>query len=229
MKWTYFLTLTLPAENDGQPTVENVKFLNQCWRRFLRWLRKKVNVSNFAWCNELGERTNRLHKHALISCRYLNYSRARRAVVAAGFGAVCDFQKVRTPRGILSYVSKYMSLALRTCWPKYSRRCQTSVPALVAESKGSWLFEKLKLPERISKRSEEKMKRLEENWQHASSVVSEMMVYQDPFRPMPTLTQDILFRCVETEPSLDSLKRKSAPKEQPPTQGNLYGDSKKPP
>lgn len=137
-QWTYMATLTL--EGDGSPTRENIRSINASWRVFKRWLERNVHLEDFTWVNEQGKLHSRLHKHALVKCSFIPYRRARAAIIRAGFGPVCDFQPVKTQRNARFYVSKYLSKSLPVKWPKYSRRCQTSIPA--PKPTGEYMFQK---------------------------------------------------------------------------------------
>lgn len=137
-KWTYMVTLTL--EGEGSPSRENIRSINAHWRVFKRWLERNADLEDFTWVNEQGGKTGRLHKHALVKCSRFGYHAARRAVSRAGFGRVCDFSPIRTARGARFYVSKYLAKSLPVKWPKYSRRCQTSIPA--PKPTGEYMFQK---------------------------------------------------------------------------------------
>lgn len=136
-KWSYMVTLTLDGE--GSASTANVKRLNRNWRVFKRWLQRSAKLRDFAWVNEQGKKHGRIHKHALVQSSTFSYRRARAAVLRAGFGPVCDFSRVRSQRAVRSYVSKYLTKSLAVRWPKYSRRCQTSLPA--TKSNEAWAFQ----------------------------------------------------------------------------------------
>lgn len=137
-EWKYFVTLTV--QGDGSLSTDNNKKLNRSWRTLWQWLKRNAKATKFTWVNELGSLNYRLHKHAVISCKRFDYSRARKAVLRAGFGPVCDFQRIRKGAGAATkYVSKYLSKTLATkLWPRFSRRCQTNLPKSVASP--GWTF-----------------------------------------------------------------------------------------
>ncbi len=137
-QWSYMVTLTLAGS--GEPSKENIQSINAHWRVFKRWLERTTKLTDFTWVNEQGKLHSRLHKHALVKCGRISYHAARRAILRAGFGPVCDFKPVRTQRAARFYVSKYLSKSLPVRWPKYSRRCQTSIAA--PKSDGSWTLQK---------------------------------------------------------------------------------------
>lgn len=126
-RWNYMITLTL--EGDGTATPDNIKRLNGNWKVFKRWMQRTADLKDFAWVNEQGKKHGRIHKHALVQSSRFSYLAARRAVKRAGFGTVCDFSRVRNQRAVRFYVSKYLTKSLSVVWPRYSRRCQTSLPA----------------------------------------------------------------------------------------------------
>lgn len=148
MGWTYLLTFTLEGEQ-WQPntkagclaySAEQIKTCNRKWRMLRQWMRRNLEGKEFVWVNELGDRGGRLHRHCLITARWFSFGRLRSAAVAAGFGRVMRFDRLRTARGGSSYVSKYLTAGLASRWPKGARRTQTSVPALRQEG---WIFERL--------------------------------------------------------------------------------------
>jgi len=162
--WSYFITLTL--EGAAAPDCETIRYINRCWRTFKRWLQRNACVKNWVWVNEVSPR-GRLHKHAMVACSRFDYSRARDAVVRAGFGSVCDFQRVRGAVRVASYIAKYLSKTLpRGAWPRYARRCQTSVPE--ARPEDVWLFKPKRLQPRITWQKEAVYDR-EKEWRNAEA------------------------------------------------------------
>jgi len=140
----YFATFTV--DRDGSASRENIKRLNKCWRPLSQWLKRNAALSDTTWVNEIGSAHGRIHKHAVLSCSRFDYREARAAVVRAGFGAVCNFQPIKLGQaGANTYVSKYLGKNLAGPeWPKYARRCQTTIPA--EKTTHEFTFEKLKLP-----------------------------------------------------------------------------------
>ncbi|HEY6299315.1 MAG TPA: hypothetical protein VIW95_06690 [Candidatus Binatus sp.] len=143
--WRYFITLTIANDgcDDGAPTIANVMRINQAWGKFRRWLRAHCDLREYAWVNELGERTERLHKHVVIDSGYLDYtagSRFRKAIERAGLGPWVRVERVRSQAGSAHYLTKYLSKGLgNRRWPRYARRAQTTRPAPKPADK--WLFE----------------------------------------------------------------------------------------
>jgi|SRR5215472_11035624 len=148
----YFVTLTV--DRGGELLAENIRRLNRCWRTLKQWFKRNAGLRNFSWTNESGSKNGRIHKHAVIECDGLDYREARAAVVRAGFGAVCDFQRIRFgSRGAHAYLSKYLAKNLADGeWPRYARRCQTTHPADPPEP--GWTFEKKKLPPIVNEHQE---------------------------------------------------------------------------
>ena len=141
--------VTFTLEGDGSPTKENIKAINAHWRIWKRWAERNAKLEDFVWVNEQGSKTGRLHKHALVRSSRFGYRAARRAILRAGFGRVCDFSPIRTQRAARFYVSKYLAKSLPVKWPRYSRRCQTNIREVKSAEK--WVLQKwLRLPNRKS-------------------------------------------------------------------------------
>jgi hypothetical protein len=143
----YFATFTI--DGDGSASRENIKRLNHCFSPLSQWLKRRANLTDTTWVNEIGAEHGRIHKHAVLHCDRFDYNEARAAVVRAGFGQVVNFQPIRFGQaGANRYVSKYLGKNLAGVeWPRYARRCQTTIPAEKPEP--GWKFEKLKCPPRI--------------------------------------------------------------------------------
>jgi hypothetical protein len=135
-RFTYFITLT-SKPGQGSVNRQSVKNFNACWRSFAQWLKREVGLNHVTWTLEQGEKTGHLHRHALIDTnRSFSYKRARAALVRTGHGAVCDFKPSRSARSVQAgarYLGKYLGKSLsdqKHAWPRYTRRCQTSTPAI---------------------------------------------------------------------------------------------------
>ena len=145
--------LTFTMRGDASLTRENLADLQHSWRVFSRWLARTRTRERCAhrfryanaigartWVRELGEVGGRLHLHVLLEIPFLCYFCVREAVIRAGFGVVCDIQRVRGAAS--GYVSKYLAKsASDPRWRrlKGARRCQTTVPDF-PRAKG-WLFQ----------------------------------------------------------------------------------------
>jgi hypothetical protein len=161
--WTYLLTFTLEgpewAANRGKGTAytrEQVKEANRRWRMLRQWMRRNLEGRNFVWVNELGERTGRLHRHCLLDVRRFQYARLRCAAIAAGFGRIMRFDKLRSTQGGCSYVTKYLTAGLGVRWPRGARRIQTSAPCAIPQD--VWIYTALpKLAGKLSWWSERRI------------------------------------------------------------------------
>lgn len=157
--WTYFLTLTLPASCSGEPTPENRKYLQKCWRQAAQFLRRNYGLTHYVWVNELGERTSRLHKHLLLKCRTIDYRKAGERFARLGLGRQCRFERPRSQTGVQAYLVNYLSKGLNSLWPRYARRFATTLPALPRAGKGEWMFQKFVLPRRVTEFAERRLER----------------------------------------------------------------------
>jgi hypothetical protein len=139
-RWDWFLTLTLPG--DGSPTRENFSRLGDGWANVRQFLKREYAMEDYTWVREQGERkTKRLHLHVLLRSRRIAAGRLRRVALRAGLGTWLHLSAVRSSRSAKRYCSKYLSASAGECmWPKYTRRCQTTIPKAVAQA--GWTFEK---------------------------------------------------------------------------------------
>jgi hypothetical protein len=139
----YFITLT--ARPHGPVDAETVKSFNRCYRHWRQWLKRECGVGHSSWVLEKGERTGHLHRHAVIETfRSFSYRRARASLVRCGLGVVCDFKRISSKRGAspaARYLGKYLGKHLSNSanWPRFARRCQTSVPDNTIRTH-SWSF-----------------------------------------------------------------------------------------
>jgi hypothetical protein len=141
--WSLFLTITI--DGDGSLSNTNFRRLSKGWSNVKRWLRRNgYKVSDTTWVRERGEHgTRRLHQHVLIAGEtYISVRRLRNALRRNGLGRWCHVSRIKTQRQARRYVAKYLGKTLdRSAWPRYARRCQTSIPRSRAEP-GRFLFEK---------------------------------------------------------------------------------------
>jgi hypothetical protein len=96
------------------------------------------------WVRELGETNGRLHLHAVIESPFICYRCARGAVIRAGFGPVCSFERFKSKTASARYVSSYIAKGANDQrWRaiRNARRCQTSAPDFPRNK--DWLFERL--------------------------------------------------------------------------------------
>lgn len=144
---SYSYAITLTARPHGAVTRELVQNFNACWRSWKQWLRREVGaLGDCSWSLELGPKSGHLHRHLLIHTRRsFSYKRARAALVRCGLGAVCDFKPIKSQNSARAggrYLGKYLAKTTaehHTLWPRYSRRAQTTVPAL-AHPKTDFIF-----------------------------------------------------------------------------------------
>lgn len=141
-RFSYFVTLT--ARPHGEIYAADVREFNQRWRSWKRWLKRNVGVGHTSWVLERGKRTGHLHRHVIVETgRSFSYKSARAALIRSGLGAVCDFKPKRhgiSVRAAANYLGKYLGKHLGdTRWPRYTRRCQTSIPD-IHEKKSGWVF-----------------------------------------------------------------------------------------
>lgn len=147
-RWGYLITLTVAGPLAGAATKENIYAINRSWRTFSRWLKRNAGLGHYAWTNEQGETSGRLHKHVIVESSRIDYKAARAAITRAGLGQVCDFAKINSQRGAMRYITKYLAKHLDNgCpWPKFARRAQTALPE---EKSGEvWLFNRLEVRHR---------------------------------------------------------------------------------
>jgi len=138
--WAWFLTLTLAG--DGRPTRENFQRLAHGWKAVRQLLKRNYTLEEYTWVREQGNlRSRRVHMHVLVKSRRISARRLRSTAVTAGLGLWCHLGAIRSSKQARRYVSKYLSKDVgKWSWPKYTRRCQTTVPR--SPSLDAWSFEK---------------------------------------------------------------------------------------
>lgn len=112
------------------------------WERACR--RRKSYLDQYAAVIELGEETNRIHMHVLLTGRYIPPARLRRYVVKAGFGHVTQIKLVRNSASkgaetMARYAGKMASYTAKASKVAESLRARGSERVRPVRTSRDWL------------------------------------------------------------------------------------------
>jgi len=129
--WMMVLTSPFTLDERGKLDREQIKFLNQCCRRFRNRIRERVcEIEDWTWVCEVGPDGHKLHIHLLLklAVKRIPYRVLHDIADRVGLPRWRRFE-----RGDYSdYACKYLTKdIMQAVWPKYAHRCGTSAPAPV--------------------------------------------------------------------------------------------------
>lgn len=144
-EYNWFWTFT----TGEQLTPESSSLLSARIRRFIYFVRQQIcDISARTWTKETGEHGRRvLHAHMLVgaSKRRISYKELHRLADRCGLAPMRKWKRIRGSGGrVAGYVAKYLGKAMTASWPRYVRRCWTSVPELPWTRESGWQFKRIR-------------------------------------------------------------------------------------
>lgn len=128
-------------EPGWQPSAENFKRLAGIAREFRRLFCRYIGpIVSWTWVNETGTRgAHVLHKHMVIyapSVKWMDWRKStwdlntnvQHLMDRAGMTGLRRHFERAYDNGVAAYLSKYLGKELTVSYPRYARRCMTTVP-----------------------------------------------------------------------------------------------------
>lgn len=125
--------LTMSVPDQGEPSAERMRFINRRRAVLKQYLDRKYGKQpRPVWCNERGEKGDKVHGHMLLGdYGYIDLPKVRKWMVKNGLCDVAQdgrlvpwyikYELLRSQGQAVRYVAAYVGKGAEVTWPKYAR------------------------------------------------------------------------------------------------------------